>query len=159
MAFTGQPGDIWYIFILAALCGYVGAVNNWLELVSIPLSVLLYLIIGRWFFAKLTCDGGSALTFTGGYWQFLGWTLLFAISFLTVIGWAWVMTGTMRWACRSVEGSRPAIEFRRQRLGRAVAQPAVRSVLHRHHPDPVDAALVYSVDGFAILPERARRRK
>ena len=111
VAFTGQPGDIWYIFILGALCGYAGVVNDWLQLLIIPLSVLLYLIIGRWFFAKMTLDGRSELTFTGSYWQFLGWTLLFAISFLTVIGWAWVITGMMHWACRSVEGSSLRVSF------------------------------------------------
>ena len=112
VAFAGQPGDIWYIFILSSLCGYVGAVNDWLQLLVIPLSALFYLIIMRWFFANLTWDGHSGpLTFTGSYWQLLGWTLLFLISMLTIIGWAWVITGTLRWVCRSVEGSRLRLSF------------------------------------------------
>jgi hypothetical protein len=110
-AFVGQPGDIWYVLMLSALIGYAGAVNDWLQLLIVPLAALFYLIIMRWFFAKLTWDGRGPLRFTGSYWELLGWTLLFAISFLTVIGWAWVITGVMRWLCRSVEGSSLRLSF------------------------------------------------
>jgi hypothetical protein len=110
--FEGQPGDIWYIFMLSALCGYVSYVNDWLQLLVIPLTMLFYLIIVRWFFANLTWEGrGAALAFSGSYWGLLGWAVLFAISFITVIGWAWVMTAMMRWLCRQVEGSSLKLSF------------------------------------------------
>jgi hypothetical protein len=112
VTFTGMPGDIWYIFILNALCAYAGAVHPALPLITIPLSILFNLIIIRWFFANLAWEGQSArLVFTGGYWALLGWFLFTALAFLSIIGWAWVMTATLRWLCRHVEGSGKKLSF------------------------------------------------
>ena len=44
------------------------------------------------------------LTFTGSYLGMLGWYVFTAISFITIIGWAWVMAAWMRWMCRHLEG-------------------------------------------------------
>ena len=38
----------------------------------------------------------------GGYWPFLGYSLLFAISIYSIIGWAWVATAFIRWICRNI---------------------------------------------------------
>ncbi len=110
--FEGQPGDIWYIFMLLALCSYVGYVNDWLQFLIIPLTMLFYLFIMRWFLANLTWERRSAaLAFSGSYWGLLGWAVLFAISFITVIGWAWVMTAMTRWLRRNVEWSSLRLSF------------------------------------------------
>jgi hypothetical protein len=38
-AFVGKPGDIWYIFMASALCGYAGVIHRLLPLLAIPLNV------------------------------------------------------------------------------------------------------------------------
>lgn len=108
--FNGKPGDIWYIFILDALLGYLGLVGYGVNIVVIPLTVLFTLLTARWFFRNLVWEGqASDLAFTGGYWPWLGWYVLAILSILTVIGWAWVGTAWLRWMCRHVEGS--AVKF------------------------------------------------
>jgi len=112
VSFTGQPGDIWYIFILNALLVYVGMAHPFLPLVTIPLSMLFYVIIMRWFFANLAWEGQTGrLTFTGGFWGMLGWTLFLAVAFLSIIGWGWVMSAWMRWMCRHIEGTGKRLSF------------------------------------------------
>jgi hypothetical protein len=105
-SFAGKPGDIWYIFMLNALCGYVGLIGHGINLVILPLNVLFILIIARWFWRNLVWDGQTTpLAFTGGYWAMLGWYVLTILSIITIIGWAWVSAAWMRWMCRHVEGS------------------------------------------------------
>ena len=48
---------------------------------------------------------------TGSIWAYIGWNILLAISFITIIGWAWVYTAQIRWMCRHIEGTRRAIVF------------------------------------------------
>ena len=38
----------------------------------------------------------------GGYWPFLGYSLLLSLSIYSIIGWAWVATAFMRWFCRNI---------------------------------------------------------
>lgn len=111
-AFAGKPGDIWYIFMLSALLGLGGLLHPLVPLLLLPLSVLFYVIIARWFFRSLVWDGQSEpLHFTGGYWGFLGWSAFMWITTFTIIGWAWVLTAMMRWACRHIEGSSKQLTF------------------------------------------------
>ena len=106
VAFAGKPGDIWYIFMLNALCGYAGLLSHALNLLVLPLTTLFLIIIVRWFWRNLVWEGQTApLTFAGGYWAMLGWYVLTILSIITIIGWAWVCTAWMRWMCRHVEGS------------------------------------------------------
>jgi hypothetical protein len=110
--FTGQPLDIWYIFILNALCGWAGTTHNPLALLAIPLNVLFTLLILRWFFTNLSWEGREEpLRFTGGYWPLLGWFALLWVSIITIIGWAWVTTAMNRWICRHIEGSSQELSF------------------------------------------------
>jgi GYF domain 2 len=112
MTFHGKPGDIWYIFILNALLGYVGYIHNALQLLVLPLSLFFLLIILRWFLQNLAWEGqATTLTFTGGYWRMLGWYLLLIVSIITIIGWAWVYAAWIRWMCRHVEGSNRQLAF------------------------------------------------
>jgi hypothetical protein len=122
--FAGKPGDIWYIFILYALCPYlallgslisrasetpVGAPLTWLVIFLTP---FLTVSIVRWFFANLVWEGQTApLQFTGGYWPMLGWSLLTDLAAITIIGWAWVCTAWGRWLCRHVTGANRQLVF------------------------------------------------
>jgi len=110
--FVGKPGDIWYIFMLSAACSYVGLIHGLLQLALIFLTTLFTLIIVRWFFANLSWEGReTSLRFTGGYWPLLGWTVLLAVSVVTIIGWAWVCTAWTRWMCKNVVGSERQLIF------------------------------------------------
>jgi len=105
VAFAGRPEDIWYIFMLNALLGYVGLIHHYLQFAAFFLGPLFVLIIARWFIRNLIWDGQTApLRFTAGYWPLLGWNVLLIISIFSIIGWAWVGTAWARWACRRVEG-------------------------------------------------------
>lgn len=117
VSFAGQPGDIWYIFILYALCSYASAGISFLltglvSLLLIPLTAFCALIITRWFFANLVWQGRTApLQFTGGYWALLGWSVFAPLSFISIIGWAWVYTAWARWMCRNVKGANSQFVF------------------------------------------------
>lgn len=106
LTFTGRPGDIWYVFMLISASLYVPLVAPYGRLIVLLIACLLQLQILKWFCARLTTeDGRMSLSFVGGYWAFLGWNVLFLISFLTIIGWAWIAKFMMQWLCRNVNGS------------------------------------------------------
>jgi len=112
VTFEGKPGDIWYVFVAYSLLVYVGYISGWLRLLSIPLMVLCLFLILRWFLRNLAWDGqGTQLTFTGSYWPLLGWYLLLIVSFISIIGWAWVATAATRWVCRNITGSERELVF------------------------------------------------
>jgi len=128
-SFAGKAGDIWYAFILYMLCVYglaaasllapdseesalASLIINLVHLLVLPVTTLFVLIVTRWFFANLVWEGRSApLQFTGGYWALLGWSILAPLSFITIIGWAWVYTAWGRWLCRNVKGSARQLVF------------------------------------------------
>jgi GYF domain 2 len=118
IGFVGKAEDIWWIFILYALVAVVGIAYSPVQLVSLFLQPFLLLLIVRWFFAHLTWEGQTqTLRFTGGYWPLLGWSLLLALSIISVIGWAWVATAWGRWMCRNVQGSSRELIFTASGLG------------------------------------------
>jgi hypothetical protein len=126
--FAGKPGDIWWVFVLYALClslpalslrplspdhaEQIGGLAPLVVLVIIVVSLILWLLVIRWVFANIVWDDqGTRLRFTGGFWPLLGWTLLSVVSVITIIGWAWVATACARWMCRRVEGSSRELIF------------------------------------------------
>jgi GYF domain 2 len=113
VAFTGQPGDIWYVFVLLALCSYAGLGNvPYLQYVLFPIEAFLSWMVVRWLVANVSPDGNARpLAFTGSPWAYVGWYLLGFISFITIIGWAWVLTAWMRWMCRHIDGTRREVTF------------------------------------------------
>ena len=150
-----MPLDIWYFIMLSALCGYAGSASGWLELLSFPLYVLFSLMIMRWVIAKLAWQGQTApLQFVGDYWRLLGWTVVLALSTITIIGWAWVAAAMTRWICRHIEGSSKELSFIAG--GWSVLW---RSLLFGFScvfiiPNSMDPALVFALDNVAILPGR-----
>jgi hypothetical protein len=113
LGFTGQPGDIWYVFVLLALCSYAGFSGvDYLEYILLPVQGFLSWMTVRWFVANISSNGQRLpLTFTGEPWVYVGWYLLGIVSIVTIIGWAWVMTALMRWVCRNVAGTRREVTF------------------------------------------------
>lgn len=113
LAFTGEPMDIWYVFIVIALLTYAGVTGiSYIQLIVIPLQAYLSWMTVRWITANISSNGQPlGLNFTGPVWSYIGWYVLLNISFITIIGWAWVTTAWMRWMCRNVEGTRREIFF------------------------------------------------
>ncbi len=105
--FSGQPGDIWYIFVGLALLGWLHNINHAGVTAAVILgTALLTVPVVRWFCANLrTEDGTLQLSFDGEALAYLGWSILFLVSLVTVIGWAWVIKATMQWICRNVSGT------------------------------------------------------
>lgn len=112
IGFTGQVGDIWYVFIALAILGYAGLYGDLFQLAAIPLQAFLSWMILRWVVANISSNGQPiAMTFNGSPWAFIGWQFLMFLAMFTIIGWAWVMVAWMRWICRHVAGTRREIIF------------------------------------------------
>ena len=110
--FTGQVGDIWWAFILLALLGLVGAYDTTYQLVTVILQAVVSWVVLRWAVSNFASNGQKIpTTFEGSIWGYIGWQLLLIISFITIIGWAWVITAMLRWICRNVAGTRREIVF------------------------------------------------
>jgi hypothetical protein len=111
ITFEGRAGDIWLPIMLIVLLAFGGAVPGLplgvtasLPLLLIPVNVFILMYIIRWYVGATRLNGTS-MTFEGSYWSFLGYYLLYFVSILTIIGWAWVFAGGIRWYYRSIEGS------------------------------------------------------
>ena len=115
VAFTGNALTIaaWYFgfIVLAIIVAVIGsqALGNLLSIVQI----VLYWLFLRWFIANLASNGQPlGLSFSGSFWAYLGFSLLLVLSFITIIGWAWVYAAQMRWICRNIQGTRRLIVFK-----------------------------------------------
>jgi hypothetical protein len=115
LSFTGSAMTLvpWFFgfIVLAIVIGVIGsaALSNLLFIVQI----VLYWLLIKWMVANLASnDQPLGLSFSGSVWAYVGWNLLFAISIITIIGWAWVAAAQMRWFCRSIEGTRREIVFK-----------------------------------------------
>ena len=113
LGFTGKPGDIWYVFVIQALCSYAGFRDaSYLPLIVIPLQAFLSWMTIRWIVANISSQGRHLpLTFAGSPWAYLGWYVLLYVSVITIVGWAWVTMAWIRWICRNITGTRRTILF------------------------------------------------
>lgn len=118
LSFTGSAGivAIWYFGAIAvasipavlASKAELQALNHVFEIIQLVLDYLLL----RYVVANLASNGQPlGLSFSGSFWAFLGWNILVAISFITIIGWAWVFTAEIRWMCRNIQGTRRAVVY------------------------------------------------
>jgi hypothetical protein len=106
LTFAGQAGDIWFIFVAIAALSFVGLLIPFGNIFVAPPTWALTVQVIRWFCAKLGSEDGSVkLAFTGGIWNYIGWSALLYLSFITIIGWAWVFKFMMQWICRNVSGT------------------------------------------------------
>ena len=118
LAFTGQVGDLWWVFVLLGLSAYVGLYDDYLQLVMLLLQAFLSWTLLRWLASRLSSNGQPLpIAFNGSLLTFIGWQILLAVSFITIIGWAWIVTAWTRWICRNVEGTRREIVFNASGLG------------------------------------------
>jgi GYF domain 2 len=113
LAFTGQVGDIWYVFIAMALLTYTGASGvGYLQYLAIPVQAVLSWMTVRWIAANFSSQGRQLpVAFDGSALTYIGWYVLLYLSAITIIGWAWVITAWMRWICRNVSGTQREIIF------------------------------------------------
>jgi hypothetical protein len=111
--FTGQVGDIWYVFVAIGLMTYAGLSGiPYLQFILIPVQAFLSWMTVRWIMANLSSNGERLpIAFKGSALGYVGWYLLMYISVITIIGWAWVITAWMRWTCRNVSGTRREVVF------------------------------------------------
>lgn len=114
MSFAGNAMTLvpWYFgfVVLAIIVGVIGSkpLGNLLSIAQIA----LYWLLLRWLIANLASNGRPlGLSFSGSFWAYLGWTLLFGISIITIIGWAWVYAAQMRWICRNIQGTQRQVVF------------------------------------------------
>ena len=114
LSFTGNAMTLvpWFFgfIVLAIAIGVIGSalLSNLLFIAQI----VLYWLLIKWMVANLASNEQPlGLSFSGSAWAYIGWNLLFAISIITIIGWAWVAAAQMRWFCRSIEGTRREIVF------------------------------------------------
>jgi hypothetical protein len=112
-AFTGQVGDIWYVLIAMAVLTYVSGTDlYYFQYIAIPIEAFLSWMLVRWIAANLASNGEHLpISFQGSALVYIGWDLLMYISFITIIGWAWVITAWMRWNCRNIDGTRREVIF------------------------------------------------
>jgi hypothetical protein len=120
-SFTGKPGDIWWVFILLALCSYASLPEahaapkehvHLLPLLLIPAQAALACLVLKWIVANISSSGQPlALRFNGSIIGYIGWTLLLYVSFVTIIGWAWVTTAWMRWIANNIQGTPGPVVF------------------------------------------------
>lgn len=113
LGFTGQVGDIWWVFVLLGLCSYAGSIGySSIQLLSIPLQAFLSWMIVRWVVANISSNGVKLpIEFKGSWLGYIGWYLLLMISAITIVGWAWVTTAWMRWNCRNISGTHREVTF------------------------------------------------
>jgi hypothetical protein len=113
LSFDGKPGDIWYVFVILGLCSYSGALHvPYLTYLLIPVQAFLSWMTVRWIISNISSEGRQLpTTFIGSAWAYIGWYVLLLISTITIVGWAWVATGWMRWICRSIAGTRREVVF------------------------------------------------
>jgi hypothetical protein len=119
LSFTGTVGTIakWYFGTIAAIIvlAIISAVSGSQAIGNVGnfLQIVLYWLLLKYLFASLASNEQPlGLSFSGSFWAFIGWNLLVILSFITIIGWAWVYAAQMRWICRNIQGTRRAVVFK-----------------------------------------------
>jgi hypothetical protein len=118
LSFTGQPGDIWYVFVGLSVLGWASGIDRvwpeywWVQIALFPVNIALWWLVVRWIASSLASDGAPMPTaFDGSFQDFLGWYVAYYLSLFTIIGWAWVANAWTRWTCRKITGTRRRLEF------------------------------------------------
>jgi hypothetical protein len=120
LSFTGNAMTLvpWYFgfIVLAIAIAFIG--SQLLSDLLFIAQIVLYWLLIKWMVANLASNGQPlGLNFTGSVWAYIGWNLLFAISIITIIGWAWVAAAQLRWMYRNIQGMRREIVFKGSGLG------------------------------------------
>ena len=114
LGFTGRAMTLvpWYFGALVLLVAVSLSDIQWLNNLMFLVQIALYWLLLKWMVANLASNGQPlGLSFSGSFWAYLGWTILAAISVITIIGWAWVYVASIRWVCRNIQGTRREVIF------------------------------------------------
>jgi uncharacterized protein DUF4339 len=115
LSFTGSAMTLvpWIAgLVVLEIVAVVSGIRILGTLVSIGTIVATWLFI-RWQVANIASNGQPlGLSFSGSVWAYIGYNLLLAVSFITIIGWAWVYAAQARWFCRNVQGTRRMVVFK-----------------------------------------------
>ena len=116
--FEGRGSQAWPLFIAIVLLSLLPQVSRvmmgrdggplyilLLTVILVPLVAAVKLAIYRWIVGNMLFTPGGQAQLRAPYWGYLGWMLLLQLSFLTIIGWAWVAVAMMRWLARNVQGA------------------------------------------------------
>jgi hypothetical protein len=120
LSFTGSAMTLvpWFFgfIVVAIVIAFTG-----IQILNTALyiaQIVLYWMLLKWMIANIASNGQPVgLTFTGSILGYVGWNILFAISIITIIGWAWVAAAQLRWMYRNIEGTRREIIFKGNGLG------------------------------------------
>jgi Double zinc ribbon len=93
----------------------LGALVVWVGLLAA--QGFLYWHMYKWVCANVVSTSGTQMTFGGGPWQYVGWTVLQVLSIFTVVGWAWVQTAFFRWQLKRTHTSNIHLGFRGSGFG------------------------------------------
>jgi hypothetical protein len=113
LAFEGEVGDIWWVFIAMAVLTYVGGTDlYYFQYLAIPVQAYLSWMVVRWIASNLSSDGQKLpISFNGSAIGYIGFDVLMYVSAITIIGWAWVLAAWMRWNCRNIDGTQREVIF------------------------------------------------
>jgi len=114
LSFEGEAMTIvpWFFGFVVLMIGVGFIGSQLLSNLMILVQIALYWLFLKWFIANLASNGQPLeLSFSGSVWAYLGWTILAAISIITIVGWAWVYVAWMRWVCRNIQGTRREVLF------------------------------------------------
>jgi hypothetical protein len=112
LAFNGQPMDIWWAFVGIGVLIYLGTLGNIIHLIAFVGQAYLSWTILRWVASNLSSNGQPLpISFNGSVLSYIGWHVLLILSFITIIGWAWVAVAQMRWICRNIGGTHREVLF------------------------------------------------
>jgi hypothetical protein len=118
LSFAIRPGTIalWYFGTLVVLIflGGIGSAAGSRVIGNVGgiVELVLYWLFLRYLVANTASNGQLlGLSFSGSVWAYIGWQILAVLSFLTIIGWAWVYAAQVRWLCRNIQGTRRQIIF------------------------------------------------
>lgn len=119
LGFAGNAMTLvpWYFgFVVLMGVAIYTSVNNeveWPNHLMEFVQMVLYWLLIQWIIANLTANGQPlGLSFSGSVWGYLGWNILFFISFISIIGWAWVFAAMARWICRHIQGTRRQVVYK-----------------------------------------------
>jgi hypothetical protein len=148
LRFAGQPGDIWYIIVGMAVMVWVHQLRvAWASPLATLATWVLTVYVMRWFCANLrTEDDRLRLSFNGEVLAFVGWNILFVVSLITIIGWAWVLKAMMKWLCSNVRGT---VGFTFDATGLAILGHTLLLILMCAFIIPIPWALQWYSNWFA----------
>src|SRR5258707_14834659 len=91
---------------------YAGQLNDYVPVVAILVEAFLSWMILRWIAGNLSSNGQPLpIAFNGSIVTYAGWDVLMFVSFISIIGWAWVIPAWLRWIFRNFGGGRLEIIF------------------------------------------------